>query len=307
MAPLPEWLAPGLSVALPPRPRTSGFRCLLTGPVVALSALAGAFVPAVRGGTPLSVLDPRAKVAACAVLVVSTSFLHGIPALGAASAFALLAALATGARKTRAAGAFLAVPLLSAAILAPATFNLFSPGEAVLRVCPLPSWHLAGWVTPTHLAITREGLASAGRVLLRCAASSGFLLALTSCTAPGDLLGGLRALGLPRGAAATLRMMGRYLLTLAEAARVIHLAKLSRSLVPPPGRQGRAWVSASAADLFRKSRRLAGEVALAMASRGYRGQVRELPRPPWRGREWICLLLASASAGWLLLLDGAVP
>lgn len=307
MAPLPEWLRPGVAPALPEAPRGRGLRRFLLGPAGALSALAGAFFPGGRTAGRLASADPRAKVLACAALVASASFLRGFPALGAACAFSLLAALAAGAPSLRTAGAFLAVPALSAAVLAPATLNLFSPGEAALSLMPLPPAHLGGWAAPPRLEVTYEGLAAVARVLLRTTASAGFLLALAACTPPADLLGGLRALGLPRRGAEVLRMMARYLLTLADAAREIHLAKLSRSLLPPPGRSGRAWVSASVAELFRKCRSLADEVALAMESRGYRGQVRELPGRSWGGSEWVLLLLASSSAGWLLLLDGGAP
>jgi cobalt/nickel transport system permease protein len=104
-----------------------------------------------------------------------------------------------------------------------------------------------------------------------------------------------------------LEMSVRYIALLTRAAQEIHLAKLSRSAVPRGVGETRAWAAAGVGELYRRSRSLADGVALAMASRGYTGEVRLLAPAKWRGGDTLALGVAVLVGTALLLSDGVGP
>jgi len=307
MTALPEWLRlDAMPPGTPPR-APAGNRALAR----TLSAIGRALAPLVcdagspRVG-PIEDADPRAKLVAAAGLIVVATLLHGLPALAACLALALGIAAFAGVPARRLAPVA-AVALASALVVLPATLNVVSGGAPFLTVWRPARGTLGPWRLPEAVAVTREGLLVAGRIVLRAAACAALAAVLAATTRPHRLLGGLRALGLPQGFVMVLAMTERYLAVLLQAARELHLARLARTVSALGVRREEAWVAAGVGAVFRRSRALAEEVALAMAARGFVGEVRLLRPARWRGRDWALAAGAVAAAAALLLIDRGAP
>ncbi len=154
--------------------------------------------------------------------------------------------------------------------------------------------------------MTDAGLYVAARLIVRILACATCTLLLVNTTRPARLFHGLRGIGAPKLAVMLLAMMVRYLAVVARAAEEIHLAKLSRTLLPGTLRQEQAWVAAGMGALFRRTHALGEDVYLAMLARGYTGEATllETSRPNWR--EWVFLAAMAAVGTGVWLLDAWV-
>lgn len=251
----------------------------------------------------LQSLDPRAKVLGLMGLLVVVTLLHRPLAMGLALALSLLLGLASRLPAWGLARVWLAVPLFSAAIIAPAVLNVITPGPAVAVLWYPSSDHLGPWALPPALTITSSGLVVAGRFLLRVGVCVTLAHLLAATTRPDRLLQGLRILGAPRVFVLLLGMMERYLSLFLRAAQEIHLARLSRSAGVGSTRQEQAWVAAGMGALLRRTQALGHEVFHAMLSRGYTGEARLLDPPRWKGEDW-SFLVAMACFAFVLLRLG---
>lgn len=241
-------------------------------------------------------LEARAKVVGLIGLIFVVTWVHHLTTLMIALGAGMALAAASRIPLARLGRSWLAVPLFSAAIVAPATLNLVTPGQPVLLL-----WQPLSSRWPS-LAITDAGLVVASRFILRTTACVTLALLLTATTPAARLFRGLRALGVPKLIVMLLSMMERYLAVLLRAAQEIHLAKLSRSIAAGTLREEQAWVAAGMGALFRRTQALGHAVYLAMLSRGYTGEVYLLDEPRWRSRDWLFLGGAGAFGALLLLL-----
>ncbi len=129
-------------------------------------------------------------------------------------------------------------------------------------------------------------------------------IVLASTTAFPDLLGAMRSLRVPRLLVTVIGLMWRYLFVLVDEVMRLMRARESRSGHPaePAGRIGGslAWrgkvTGGMAGNLMLRSFDRSERIYAAMASRGYDGEVRGLPRPPVPPLAWAVL------AGGLLFL-----
>lgn len=304
MANLPDWLldrpsrrepaparrsfAPGRLV----RRSLSEFAGLLSRPLLSARGL--------EASGYLQRLDPRAKVVGLVGLIVLTTWLTTWRALALDAVLCSILLAGSKIPLKSLSGTWLAVPFFSIFLMLPATLNLVTPGEVVLPLwTPGRDW-LGPWALPEVVGITGAGLEAGARFVSRSLLCVTFALLLTCTTRPDRLFRGLRALGVPKVFVLLLTMMERYLWVLARSAEEIHLAKLSRTLVPVRLRQEQAWVAAGAGALFRKSRSLGNAVYLAMQSRGFTGEVRLLEEARWRLAD--AGFIAAAAAGCALVL-----
>lgn len=260
--------------------------------------------PAETGGerTWLRRLDARAKILGLLGFIVVATLSRNLPALAVCVLAAWVLAGAGGVNLRRFALALLSVPAFTLAIAAPATLNVVTGGRDILVLWHMNPGHWGPWSWPEALAVTDRGLFVSGRFVLRSLAcvSLGAILAASTC--PTDLFRGLRGLGVPAVFVTVLDMMVRYLGLLLRGAEEIHLAKLSRSIGHVPVGRDQAWVAASMGELYRKCRRLADEVADAMVSRGFSGEVRSLSTGAWGWPETIFLVACAAGATTTLVL-----
>lgn len=243
-------------------------------------------------------LDARAKLSAAGVLLLAAALTPSLAVLAIACLLTLALAAGAGLFRHPAAGWWLLAPLYAVLLAAPATLNLTVPGDPVLALCRLPA--IRG--LPGQLTITQPGLIVAGRLVLRVTLCATLAWLPAATTAPHQLLGALRGLGVPRLAVLLLNQVFRYLDVLARAAAELCLARLSRRLAPDHARSLRAWAAAGMGALFRRSRVLGQDVHLAMLSRGWTGEARPWPpAPPWRAADCFTAAAAALAAAWMLL------
>ena len=81
-------------------------------------------------------------------------------------------------------------------------------------------------------------------------------------------------------------MTYRYIFLLLHTANSMFLARRSRSLGSFSGAENRRWLSRTLASTMAKSQHLSEEVYLAMAARGYQGEIFTLNRLQFRNRDY---------------------
>ncbi|MHB9026871.1 MAG: cobalt ECF transporter T component CbiQ [Armatimonadota bacterium] len=292
MTTLPDWMLPGAPVEFPPAAGRRRGRNAVRRAVDGFTRLLGEMLTseevAARSGL-LQGIDPRAKVLGLLGLIVAVTFVHRLWMLAAAYALCLLLAGLSRVPVRRLVQALLAVLAFSAVVALPAILNVVTPGTPLWTFWQDARLHVGPWQLPETLAVTDAGLLVAARFLLRAVVCVTLAALLASTTRAERLFRGLRALGVPQLFVMLLGMMQRYLGALLRAAEEIHLAKISRSIVPGSLRQEQGWVAAGLGALFRRTQRLGNDIYLAMLSRGYTGEVHLLDEPRWRGRDWAFL------------------
>jgi cobalt/nickel transport system permease protein len=246
------------------------------------------------GASPIHQLDPRVKLPLALAFIVTAALLPP----GAWPAYVLLFAVALSVVILSGLGfgyvykrALLAAPFVLAAL--PLLFTVQGPA--------LLSFDIGPWT----LTLTQPGLVRFVSVALKSWLSVQVAIVLAATTAFPDLLAAMRALRLPRLLVAVVGLMWRYLFVLVDEVFRIMRARDARSGAPAEraGRIGgsipwRAKVTGGmAGNLMLRSFDRSERIYAAMASRGYDGEVRGLPRPPVPPLAW-----AALAAGLLFLL-----
>ncbi len=231
--------------------------------------------------------DPRARLVAVLLFLVSVSFARTIPAL---AAHAPLPFLALAFSRTRPrdflAGGFLAAVLFTGTMALPATLNLFHDGTIVLPLVRFGVTRTFGpWRIPATLGVTREGLLTAATFLLRVLPSVAAVLWLTLSTLWTDLLRALRALRVPPIFLQIAGMTVRYTHVLLRAAQETNLGKRARTLCRAPLAAEQRWTGSRIAASWEKSLNMMEEVDAAMRARGFSGDVRFPPQARLRGAD----------------------
>jgi cobalt ECF transporter T component CbiQ len=217
----------------------------------------------------LQAVDVRVKILTIVALLVATAFVRSIPMLVVLYATTLVLAVASRlslwffVKRV-----WLFVPVFTAIVVLPATLDVVTPGTVVI---PLGTWF------GHPIGITSEGLHGAAIIVIRVATSISLAVLLTLTTPWNRLLGGLRALFVPKMFVVVLGMAYRYVFQLLGAVEDMYLARRARTVARDVrARSGRRFVAASAGALFGKTHALSEEVYLAMVSRGYTGDHRPL-------------------------------
>jgi len=256
------------------------------------------FLDRYRKGTSLvHRLDPRLKLLAVLafVLVVTTT------PPGNWAAFALLAALATGA--VLVAQVPLVEGLKHSAVALPfagmvaISLPFTQAGEVVWSWQPFS--FVQGGPFDFTLAITDAGLVLFAAVVIKAWLSvmvSGLLVATTPFP---DLLKAMRSLRVPAVLTATISFMYRYLFVLVDEAMRLQTARAARSV----GTGRTVWWRARVlggmiGSLFIRSYERSERIYAAMLSRGFAGEVRTLTRLTWQARDtWVGLAWVATLAG----------
>lgn len=258
----------------------------------------------VCGDSWLRAVEPRAKIAGIFLLVIATTLLHTLQALGVVFGVAIVLAASIGLSWRRLGRAWLGVPLFSLAIILPAALNLVTPGHPVLVLVKLGhAIRIGGWTIPQSIAVTDGGIIVASRFLLRSISCITLSYLLVATTEPAVLLNGLRGLGMPRVFGMVLTMAQRYLTVILRVAEEIHLAKLSRTITAGPLRNEQRWVAAGIGMLFRRTHKLTEEVHHAMISRGYDGDLRLRFRTHLHAKDAIWLSAVCLVTAGVVLID----
>jgi cobalt/nickel transport system permease protein len=255
-----------------------------------------------HGRSPVHRLDPRVKLVLAVAYIVTSAALPP----GAWPAYVLLFATVFSVILVSELGvsfvyrrAFLSAPFVLAAL--PLLFTI--PGT------PLASVSILSWT----LTISQEGIVRFGSIALKSWLSVQMAIVLASTTPFPDLLAAMRSLRLPRLLVAVIGLMWRYLFVLVDEVMRLMRAREARSghpdePVPGSGRVGgsvvwRAKVTGGmAGNLMLRSFDRSERIYAAMASRGYDGEVRGLPRPPVPPLAWAVLTVGLLFLIMILLL-----
>ena len=235
----------------------------------------------------LQSLDPRVRVIGLFSLVLAVTLCHRIAAVAALFVMAvLLAMLSSVSPVTLAKRVWWVVLGFTGVIALPAIF--LTPGVPV---------GAAG-----GLAVTQQGLRTAGLLVLRVEAAVTFTALLVLCTPWNQVLKALRALRLPKEAIVMLAMTHRYVFLLVETATQMFDSRRSRTVGVLAGAEQRRMAVRTAGVLLSKSIDMSNEVYLAMQSRGFSGDVQVLPDlrvTMWDICGMLAFLLTAAVAIWL--------
>ena len=288
IAATPNWLVQG-ELALCPcgcigkRKKGSFVEKTLSGATnVMRQAMFGDDVAAQHG--LLQSIDPRVKIVAFVVLLLTAGLVRSIPVLVAIYAATLV--LATASRLPL--GFFikrvwLFIPIFTGIIVIPAMFSFITPGNIVL---PLWTWH------GNEVGLTQQGLTSAGLLVMRVACSVSLVVLLTLTTPWTKLLAGLRALFIPKIFILIIGMAYRYIFLLLNSVTDMYIARKARSVGNQRSdvKEGQRFVTATAGALFGKAHALSEEVHMAMVSRGYTGDAKTLQAPAVRNGDVVFLV-----------------
>jgi cobalt ECF transporter T component CbiQ len=234
-------------------------------------------------------LDPRVKLAGLLGLIVVAVFVKSLAVLG--GLFLVAVALAPPSHVTLSRlvkQIWLKVLAFTVLIALPAVFLV--PGAVVARV-PLLLW-----------PVTLQGLRSAAFLLGRAETAATFALLLILCTPWPHVLKALRVFRAPIVLVAILGMTHRYIFVFLESASQMFASRRSRMVGRLSPRDRRRVATATAGALLDKALHLSADVQSAMASRGYRGEVRlidDFHLKPLDGLALAGFAAVAAAALWL--------
>lgn len=228
-------------------------------------------------------LDPRVKL----VLTLAFVFTTALTPQGVWPVYILLFALIISAVLLSELGvgyvlkrAALAFPFVLAAL--PLVFTASKP---YLVDTTLGSW---------ALHISQPGLERFLSIAFKSWISVQAAIVLASSTPFPDLLVAMRAIKIPRLLVAIFGLMWRYLFVLADESLRLMRARAARSGLsaqggsrPGGGVMWRAHVTGGmAGNLFLRAFERSDRIYMAMAARGYDGEVRMLPLPTLKAAQW---------------------
>jgi cobalt/nickel transport system permease protein len=191
----------------------------------------------------------------------------------------------------------LAIPFALAAV--PIIFT-YDKGAALASFSPGP------WT----LTIYQGGLERFVSILFKSWLSVQMAIVLATSTPFPELLVAMRAIRIPRLLVAIFGLMWRYMFVLAdEAMRLIRARTARSSQAGIPGLKSGgslAWrarvTGGMAGSLFLRGIERSDRIYMAMAARGYDGEVRSFPTPRLNPAGWLTLFAGLATLTLLLLL-----
>jgi cobalt ECF transporter T component CbiQ len=241
-------------------------------------------------------LHPRARLLAVLLFLLSVSLASSLPALAAHALLVAAAVILAHIRVRDLLGAGLLIAIVFSALMAlPATLNLVSGGNVLLRVLQRDEARRIGpYAIPAVIGISAEGLRTAATFLLRTLTSVTAVLCLALSTRWTDLLASLRSLRIPPLFLHTAGMTVRYLHLLLGQSEEVHLGKKSRTICRRPLASDQMWVGSRIAAAWEKSLHLMTDVSEAMTARGFTGEVRFAPGLPLGPADRVFVLLVAA-------------
>jgi cobalt ECF transporter T component CbiQ len=199
-----------------------------------------------------------------------------------------LAMLSRVPMRTLAARVWIGILVFAALIVLPALF--LTPGRAVWSI-PVVGW-----------TMTAQGLQGATYLISRVETTATLSMLLVLSTPWMHVLKALRVLRVPVVAIVILGMTYRYIFLLMATAREMFESRRSRLVGQLEGKDRRRLAVATAGVLLSKSLQLAGDVYLAMQSRGFRGEVYVLEEFEMSAKDWLALgtfMALGAGALWI--------
>jgi cobalt/nickel transport system permease protein len=229
----------------------------------------------------LQSFDPRARIIAIFVLVLTTTLCRKLEVVAvmllAATAIALASRVRPGTLLKR---VWLIVFGFTGMIALPAIF--ITPGDPIGSV--------------GGLTVTAQGARTAALLILRVETAVTLTTALVLSTPWTQILRGLRSLWLPAEVITMLAMTHRYIFLLIETANQMFESRQSRMVGELSGAEQRRMAGRTAGVLLTKSMDLSADVYLAMQSRGFSGDIRLLSDNRMRAIDISAIALVMSAA-----------
>jgi len=241
---------------------------------------------------------------------LSGSWLCGIDARVKIVSFAILASIAASSQRMEPLLIVFLLALLFAAVLGVPplflTLRVWIPAMTLAALLAVPIAVLTPGKTavslPFGVDLAGQGLLRAATVILRVLTASTLCCILLLTTPWSTLLKGLRLLRAPAALVAVSMLAFRYAVFLLRIAQEMFEAAESRRVGRLRSADHRRLLAAHIGVLTGKTAAMSESVYLAMASRGYRGEVHIYSRLSMTSRDWVALaLVMTGAAVWIAL------
>ncbi len=240
----------------------------------------------------LQKFDARAKVFFLLFFIVIISFKQSVYAELSIGAFIFVLAVFSG---INVAGFYKRVFFFGFffgfIVALPASLNIITGGELVIRLVELPGPHeFLGHHIPGQIGITRQGLTGVMMLTLRVVNSVALSLLVISTTPFPSLVKALKVLRVPDVFLMVLTLTYKYIFIFARTIEDMYLAKKSRLARRANGVDGRIWVAGRIAFIFKKTQLRCEEVFKAMLSRGFSDDMRFYGSRLFETGDWLFTL-----------------
>ena len=253
----------------------------------------------------LQSLDPRIKLVSILTVIVATSLIRDLRLLifvyTLTLLFSYLSKIDVMFFIKR---VWLFIPIFSGIIAIPMIFNIFLPGDPLIRLAYLgPGSHLGPFSLPESIYITRQGVNAAVIFTMRVATCVSFTVLLFLTTPQQILFKSFRSIGVPKIYVFTLGMTYRYIFVLTNLVRDMYIAKKARTIKSRSMFEEQKWVGGRIGYVLIRSLGMSEEVYKAMKSKGYNGDVRTMQEFKMRNRDFISGAMAISLSIALVLIS----
>jgi len=238
-------------------------------------------------------IDPRARLLGTLLFIVSAALLKG--SLLITGLLFIVAALSLASRINVIILLRKIFPVLAFTFLLvlPTMFNFITPGTVIVKIVSLGDF---------DLYISREGLENISVFLLRVAAMASLLSLFILTTGYPDIFRALWGFPIPKLFVTALSMTFRYIIVLIKVAENSHIARKARTITPLTLKEGRGWLASQIWFIMQRSMEIAEGVSLAMAARGFTGEVKTMSSFEMKGLDYLWIGFAM----FMLLLSAQV-
>lgn len=274
---LPLWLQKNNQLPIAPssKVKRSGFvQKTLQGIILLIRESVYSEETALRPGF-LQTMDPRPKLLAAFLLLVTVNLLRHLPLLwGIYLGILILAILSKVSSHFLIQRVWLVIPLFTGIMVFPSLFNWVRPGDPLWIIWTFSTpFHIGPFHFPAEFYLTRQGLWGAVLLISRVGISITLAVLLTLTTPWNNLLQALRTFLVPKVFIVTLEMTYRYIFVLITILEDMFLARKARDAGQSSGTEQRRFVGSSMANLFGRSLQMSEEVYTSMTARGYTGNI----------------------------------
>jgi cobalt/nickel transport system permease protein len=237
----------------------------------------------------LQSLDPRVKLLSIMTAIFATSLIKDLKLLVLIYIFTLLLAYLSKINilffiKR----VWLFIPIFAGIIIIPIIFNIFFPGDPLIRLAYLGTTTHVGSITlPESIYITRQGVYAASIFIMRVATCVSAVVLLFLTTPQQILYKSLRTVGVPKIYVFTLEMTNRYIFLLMDLVREMHFAKKARTIKAGGMLDEQKWVGGRIGYTLIRSMDISEKVHMAMISRGFNGDVKVMQEFRMHKRDYI--------------------
>ncbi len=219
----------------------------------------------------LQMIEPGLKVISLLAFVVAVSLQKSVEGIAVFLLLALLLVFASLIPLGIFVKRLLPAALLTLVISLPVVLNLVVEGDPLVVLFRTGrSLQIGPLAVPPEITVTRQGVASAVTLLLRVVTSVSLVFLLTMTTPPNTFVKTLSSF-FPGTLRPLIAIGYRYIFFLVRKVEHFVMGLRSRQIATVTPSTGRHWVASRIGLLFSLSMELSDELAMAMESRGFRG------------------------------------